>query len=174
MGKPGSMADKAPSLRTQISQTSTPPSSLVRLCHQLDSASEKCHWLGLLLGSAGINSVYQDWMLVVGSLSAFSVTVRFQGLSSKDSLAIFMLPQCSPHSWRAGDWMSHLGFLSCCRNDRFRRDPLMWFCTGLGRRAILSACSNSSYPSNSVCLGAGWVLQHLRCDLEFSKWYLVH
>lgn len=127
-----------------------PPSFMIRLCHQLDSAYEQCHWLGLLLGSAGINSVYQDWMLVVGSLPAFSVTVRFQGLSSKYSLAIFMVPQSSPHSWRAGDWMSRLGFPSCYRNDRLRRHPLTWCCTSLGRRAIQSACSNSSYPLISM------------------------
>ena len=56
-GRPGSRAAKSLCLRTQIRQTCTPLSSLVRLCHQLDSAGEPSCWLGLHLNAAGWNSV---------------------------------------------------------------------------------------------------------------------
>ena len=79
VGKPGSRADKTPYLRIWISQICTPPSSLVRVHHQLGSADEQSHPLIWITTWA-----LQVWnwsakicALVSASPSPFSITIRF-------------------------------------------------------------------------------------------------
>jgi len=57
--KPGCRAGKTYS-RIRIGHICTPPSFLVRVSLQLGSADEQNQWLGLLLGTSGMNPICQD------------------------------------------------------------------------------------------------------------------
>lgn len=129
-----------------------PSSSLVTLCPHLVQHRSKVTGWDYFLGTAGVNSVCQDKLIV-------------KHLPTTDSQRLSLKIPCSPNIMKS-EWGSHKVtpvlsvypawvLFSPWKNQRLREDLSIQYCAGPGGGAVQLICSCFSYPSNAVCLGLG-------------------